>query len=359
MPHGDARHQCCRQCCRRHCRHCRLPSLLQTALAAHLLLAHPLPTVHLTPCPVRIRSSSVPGVGDQRAWRPRGRPRAPARRPASRLSRSGQPWSAARMHTRSRMCRARCEWVVGGPVTCCVCAAAPVAYGRSLLPHAARPAALPPRHRACSKQIHFGVMSPAEIVNTAEFHVYERALYKASRRSCWRGAGRDSPEQRVPLAVHMPAADAPSVPGGAAGALAPRRPCPVPARRRCRSGGRSPTACWIPAWVSATSAPSARRAARCGWEGQVALIAFGVHIWWPCQWQRCGHLLPRWSAPTRPPAVAPRPLACRAWPTAPATLATSGWSCRCSTLATSRTQCRSCRCGRSPAAAAAKPTSAL
>lgn len=31
---------------------------------------------------------------------------------------------------------------------------------------------------ACSKQIHFGVMSPAEIVNTAEFHVYERALYK-------------------------------------------------------------------------------------------------------------------------------------------------------------------------------------
>jgi len=33
-----------------------------------------------------------------------------------------------------------------------------------------------------SKQIHFGVMSPAEMVNTAEFHVYERALYKASRQ---------------------------------------------------------------------------------------------------------------------------------------------------------------------------------
>ncbi|KAL4425069.1 hypothetical protein ABPG77_010383 [Micractinium sp. CCAP 211/92] len=32
------------------------------------------------------------------------------------------------------------------------------------------------------KQIHFGVMSPAEIVNTAEFHVYERALYKMPER---------------------------------------------------------------------------------------------------------------------------------------------------------------------------------
>lgn len=31
---------------------------------------------------------------------------------------------------------------------------------------------------SCSKQLKFGVMSPAEIVNTAEFHVYERALYK-------------------------------------------------------------------------------------------------------------------------------------------------------------------------------------
>ena len=29
-----------------------------------------------------------------------------------------------------------------------------------------------------SKHIHFGLMSPTEIVNTAEFHVYERALYK-------------------------------------------------------------------------------------------------------------------------------------------------------------------------------------
>jgi hypothetical protein len=29
-----------------------------------------------------------------------------------------------------------------------------------------------------SKQIQFGVMSPADIINTSEFHVYERALYK-------------------------------------------------------------------------------------------------------------------------------------------------------------------------------------
>lgn len=59
-------------------------------------------------------------------------------------------------------------------------------------------------------------MSPAEIVNTAEFHVYERALYKASRRSCWRimrrAAGRELPDQRVPLAVHMPAVVAPLCP---------------------------------------------------------------------------------------------------------------------------------------------------
>ncbi|EFN59163.1 hypothetical protein CHLNCDRAFT_138029, partial [Chlorella variabilis] len=32
------------------------------------------------------------------------------------------------------------------------------------------------------KQIQFSVMSPAEIVNTAEFHVFERALYKMPER---------------------------------------------------------------------------------------------------------------------------------------------------------------------------------
>lgn len=69
--------------------------------------------------------------------------------------------------------------------------------------------------------------------------------------------------------------------------------------RRCRSGGRSPTACSTRAWACPTSAPSARRAGR-------------------------------------------------RWPTARGTLATSGWSCRCSTLATSRTRCRSCRCGGGP-----------
>lgn len=50
------------------------------------------------------------------------------------------------------------------------------------------PAVLPGRplqHRLTplprSKQIHFGVMPPAEIFNTAELHVYERALYKVGR----------------------------------------------------------------------------------------------------------------------------------------------------------------------------------
>jgi hypothetical protein len=33
---------------------------------------------------------------------------------------------------------------------------------------------------ARSKQIHFGLMDAKEIVNSAELHVYERALYKAS-----------------------------------------------------------------------------------------------------------------------------------------------------------------------------------
>ena len=69
------------------------------------------------------------------------------------------------------------------------------------------PAPAPPAAR--SKQIHFGVMSPAEIVNTAEFHVYERALYKASRRgqrqaqrqqaqqagSWWQGSGQEPPSR--------------------------------------------------------------------------------------------------------------------------------------------------------------------
>lgn len=42
---------------------------------------------------------------------------------------------------------------------------------------------------ACSKQIQFSVMSPAEIVNTAEFHVFERALYKVGGRVAvlWQG----------------------------------------------------------------------------------------------------------------------------------------------------------------------------
>lgn len=34
--------------------------------------------------------------------------------------------------------------------------------------------------RSCSKQISFGLMAPTEIINTAELHVYERALYKVN-----------------------------------------------------------------------------------------------------------------------------------------------------------------------------------
>lgn len=33
-------------------------------------------------------------------------------------------------------------------------------------------------HYYCSKQISFGLMGAEEIINTAEFHVYERSLYK-------------------------------------------------------------------------------------------------------------------------------------------------------------------------------------
>ncbi len=36
------------------------------------------------------------------------------------------------------------------------------------------------RRMPCSQKISFGVMSTAEVVNTAELHVYERPLYSVS-----------------------------------------------------------------------------------------------------------------------------------------------------------------------------------
>ena len=62
-------------------------------------------------CPLVLpdRNPQRPSRRPPAAWRPRGRQRAPARGPASPRNRSGQPWSAARTRTRSRMCRAKCE----------------------------------------------------------------------------------------------------------------------------------------------------------------------------------------------------------------------------------------------------------
>ena len=78
------------------------------------------------------------------------------------------------------MCPAKCEYMPGGGWE--------AACSPGGQPYTASPPAVPtpppcrlplPSPRApCSKQISFGVMSPAEIVDTAEFHVSERALYK-------------------------------------------------------------------------------------------------------------------------------------------------------------------------------------
>lgn len=67
--------------------------------------------------------------------------------------------------------------------------------GRQLGSAGSAPGADPPAACAatsvrCSKQIHFGLMEPKEIVNSAELHVFERALYKARQGRAGR-EGRD------------------------------------------------------------------------------------------------------------------------------------------------------------------------
>lgn len=156
-----------------------------------------------------------------------------------------------------------------------------------------------------------------------------------SRRQQWANGG---PVWRVPACGCRFVAGAP-------GQYARSRPPPRhPACRRCRSGGRSPTACWTRAWASRTSAPSARRAAWCARgraTGSCRLACrTGARRVPVCLC--CCALCAGAETMRGPPPPHSR------WRTARATLATSGWSCPCSTLATSKTRCRFCRYGAVP-----------
>ena len=130
----------------------------------------------LSSCPTGTRSA--PAVGQQRHG---GRGAAKGPRPGARQAPRTGAGSPGQQQgcVQGAGCAAQnvSEPRVGAAVLTWAVAPRPPPHVLSLNP--ARPFR---SHPAPSKQIHFGVMSPAEIVNTAEFHVYERALYKASRQ---------------------------------------------------------------------------------------------------------------------------------------------------------------------------------
>ena len=83
------------------------------------------------------------------------------------------------------MCHAKCEAAPGGGWGAACTPGGATLHAPPARPPAADAACLAATRQSlraclarCSNKIQCGVMSPADIVNTAEFHVFERALYK-------------------------------------------------------------------------------------------------------------------------------------------------------------------------------------
>ena len=186
-------------------------------------------------------------------------------------------------------------------------------------------------------------MSPAEIVNTAEFHVYERALYKVdavvpqqaeSRRhqaACctpprWL-LDRCARPFTASLAATMQMPERRPQPSGV---LDPRLGVSNK-RSTCETCGQ-------------VRGRMIRKMIRVGDSGKEVRQAWGVLLRRPaapCKEAHLAHFRPS-SPASLPPPPAPPHRARRRWPTARVTLATSSWSCRCSTSDTSSRRCKCC-----------------
>ena len=77
------------------------------------------------------------------------------------------------------MSRARCESPPLPPSNLFACTSSFVLLGVILYPVLTHKK-LTAKCAGCSKKIQFGLMSPAQIMNNSEFHVYRRALYTVS-----------------------------------------------------------------------------------------------------------------------------------------------------------------------------------